>query len=149
MDYSDMTREQLMRLLMARESNREDTNPATVYVERLKDRFDPMQEEFYVLTLDNLSRVKGVHLVSKGTVNRTLVHPRDVFRPALLDNAVAVILAHNHPSGDMSPSEDDERLTKRMAQAGRAVGIKVLDHIVFDDSAFLSMLETEPSVFGF
>jgi len=89
------------------------------------------QETFYLLCLNAQNqRVGRAVLVAKGTVNSVVVHPRDVFRPAVVRNASAVLVAHNHPSGDCSPSDDDRRLTWRLQEAGDLLGIPVLDHLI-------------------
>ena len=91
---------------------------------------DAAQEEFHVVTLDVQLQVVGTHLISVGTLDRSLVHPREVFRPAIKDAAKSILLVHNHPSGDPTPSEEDVMVTKRLEQAGSTLGIQVLDHIV-------------------
>jgi DNA repair protein RadC len=88
------------------------------------------QEEFHVVTLDVQLQVVGTHLISVGTLDRSLVHPREVFRPAIKDAAKAIILVHNHPSGDPTPSEEDLLVTARLDQAGSTLGVHVLDHII-------------------
>ncbi len=98
------------------------------------------QEVFVVVTLNTKNKVIQRHLVSIGTVNSTLVHPRECFRPAILDGASAVICAHNHPSGDPCPSSEDIKITKQLINAGHHIGIKVLDHMIVGDSS-LSMRE--------
>jgi DNA repair protein RadC len=75
-------------------------------------------------------QVVGTHQISVGTLDRSLVHPREVFRPAIRDAAKSILLVHNHPSGDPTPSEDDLVLTKRLEEAGSILGIHLLDHIV-------------------
>jgi DNA repair protein RadC len=80
--------------------------------------------------MDVQFQVIGVHLVSVGTLDRSLVHPREVFRPGIKDAAKSVLLVHNHPSGDPTPSEEDLVVTRRMQEAGSTLGIYVLDHIV-------------------
>ena len=87
-------------------------------------------EHFVCLTLNGNHKLIGTHVVSQGLVNRALVHPREVFRPAIMDNAAAIIIAHNHPSGSLEPSADDKETTRRIKQAGDIIGIKVLDHII-------------------
>jgi DNA repair protein RadC len=100
------------------------------------------QEHFLVATLNGAHQIINLHDVSKGLVNHTLVHPREVFRPAIADNSVAVIVAHNHPSGNLFPSNDDKNVTKRLKEVGRLLGIEVLDHIVFGPNpGFHSFLE--------
>ena len=98
------------------------------------------QEVFVVITLNTKNRVIQRHLVSIGTVNSTLVHPREVFRPAIQDGASALILAHNHPSSDVTPSSEDIKITKQLISAGTIIGIKVLDHVIIADKA-LSLRE--------
>lgn len=89
------------------------------------------QECFVVLLLDTKNRVIGKpEVTAVGTVNSVQVHPRDVFRAALRKNAVAVIVAHCHPSGDVNPSQDDMALTKRLREAGNVLGVPLLDHVV-------------------
>jgi DNA repair protein RadC len=91
---------------------------------------DAVREEFHVVTMDVQFQVIGVHLVSVGTLDRSLVHPREVFRPAIKDAAKSVLLVHNHPSGDPTPSDEDLVVTRRMQEAGSTLGIHVLDHII-------------------
>ena len=95
------------------------------------------------VTLDGSHKVIGTHVVSQGLVNQTLVHAREVFRPAIVDNAVAVIIAHNHPTGNLEPSPEDRDTTKRMKKAGDIIGIKVLDHLIVSPSVkgYFSFLE--------
>jgi DNA repair protein RadC len=85
---------------------------------------------FCVLTLNGKNRLIRRHLVSLGTANSTLVHPREVFRPAIQDGAVSIIVAHNHPSGDPSPSANDIRITKNLVEAGKIIQIGVIDHLI-------------------
>ncbi len=91
---------------------------------------DGRQEEFHVVTLDTKNHVLNDHLVSRGLLDQTVVHPREVFRPAIKDAAKSVILVHNHPSGDATPSDKDLALTRRLEDAGKLLDIQVLDHIV-------------------
>ena len=87
-------------------------------------------EEFRVLLLDARHRVMAIPTVSRGTLTASLVHPREVLRPALLSRSAAVILAHNHPSGDPEPSREDDEVTTRLVRAGQILGIPVLDHVI-------------------
>lgn len=91
---------------------------------------DSAREEFHIVTLDTKHQVIDTHQVSVGTLDASLVHPREVFRPAIKDAASAILLVHNHPSGDPTPSPEDRQVTSRLESAGRIVGIDVLDHIV-------------------
>jgi DNA repair protein RadC len=88
------------------------------------------QENFLTITLNGAHEVIKVHHVSKGLVNKTIVHPRECFYPAIKDMAVAVIFIHNHPSGSTKSSPEDDELTKRMSMAAEILGINVLDHII-------------------
>ena len=104
--------------------------PGDVYIllgPRLRDL---LQEEFHALLLDTRHRVIRASLVTRGTLDASLISPREVFRLAVIEGAAAVILVHNHPSGDPSPSPDDWAVTKQMAEAGRTLGIPVLDHVI-------------------
>jgi DNA repair protein RadC len=91
---------------------------------------DAAQEEFHVVTLDVQPQVVGTHLISVGTLDRSLVHPREVFRPAIKDAAKSIILVHNHPSGDPTPSQEDLLVTKKLEDAGSILGIQVLGHVI-------------------
>jgi DNA repair protein RadC len=100
---------------------------------------DASQEEFHIVTVDAQHQVLGTHRVSVGSLDRSLVHPREVFRPAIKDAAKAIILVHNHPSGDPTPSEDDLLVTRRLEEAGHTLGIQILDHIVVGRSGAVSI----------
>lgn len=99
------------------------------------------KEYFVILSLDSRNNLIKISDVSVGTLNANLVHPREVFREALYTNAAQVILAHNHPSGDIDPSEDDLEITKRLVESGKILGIEVVDHIVVTKNGFLSFKE--------
>ncbi len=109
---------------------------------------DGRQEEFHIATLDTKNQVITTHQITVGTLDASLVHPREVFRPAIKDAAASVILVHNHPSGDPTPSKEDLAVTRRLEAAGDVVGIQVLDHIVLGNSAAVSISDQvgEPSV---
>lgn len=92
--------------------------------------FDSERECLIVLILDSKMKIKGHHLVSLGLINQTLVHAREVFRPAVALAGAFVVLMHNHPSGDPTPSHEDLKSTRDMANAGRILGITLLDHVV-------------------
>ncbi|MFQ5895059.1 MAG: DNA repair protein RadC [Nitrospinota bacterium] len=88
------------------------------------------QEEFHILLLNAKNRLLKELTVTRGTLTQSLVHPREVFAPAIRESAAFIVCAHNHPSGDPSPSDDDRALTRRLAEAGRLIGIPLLDHII-------------------
>ena len=91
---------------------------------------DADREHFTVAALDARRHVIGVQVVSVGTLSASLVHPREVFKPAILLNAAAIVVCHNHPSGDTSPSSEDREATRRLSRAGELLGIPVADHII-------------------
>ncbi len=97
------------------------------------------KEHFLALLLDTRNQLIKVSEISVGSLDTSIVHPREVFKEAISASAAAVIFAHNHPSGDPEASEDDIRLTKRLAEAGEIVGIDVLDHIIITDKEYLSL----------
>jgi DNA repair protein RadC len=108
----------------------------------LKSRLGrPRQEIFWVLALDAKHRLITARQVAVGSVTSVEVHPREVFSPLLREAAAAVIVAHNHPSGDPEPSEQDRALTERLKQAGEILGIPLLDHLVVGDGAYVSLAE--------
>ncbi len=100
------------------------------------------QEEFHIVTLNTKNRVISTHQITVGTLDASLVHPREVFRPAIRDAASSVILVHNHPSGDPTPSPDDRHVTQRLEAVGELLGIAVLDHIVLGEATSVSIRET-------
>lgn len=100
---------------------------------------DAVQEEFHIVTLDTKHQPLATHRITVGTLDASLVHPREVFRPAIRDAAAAVLLVHNHPSGDPTPSREDHQVTDRLTEAGKLIGINVLDHIVVARTRCLSI----------
>jgi len=111
-----------------------------------RERFDRLasdaaQEEFHIVCLDVKNRVIGVHRISVGCLDRSLVHPREVFRPAIQDAAKSILLVHNHPSGDPTPSADDLSLTERLQDAGKTLGIGIVDHIIVARGGAVSIRE--------
>lgn len=101
------------------------------------------KEHFLVVALDSRRRLIGVENISIGTINQTLVHPREVFKVGITKNASYLIVAHNHPSGDHSPSTDDINVTQRLVSASRTVGIPILDHIIVSDNGYTSLKKEE------
>lgn len=103
---------------------------------------DRKQERFISCTLNGAHDVIAARVVTVGLVNRTVVHPREVFAEAIADRAAAVIVAHNHPSGRLEPSAEDREITERLKRAGEVLGMPVLDHIVFSQEGYVSMVES-------
>jgi DNA repair protein RadC len=98
-------------------------------------------ESFFVLLLDGRHRLIAEHEVSRGTLTASLVHPREVFREAIRAAAAAIVLVHNHPSGDPAPSGEDRSVTRRLFEAGRLIGIEVVDHVIVADAGYYSLRE--------
>ena len=97
------------------------------------------KEHFYVFYLDSRNQIINKELVSIGTLNASIVHPREVFEPAVRNLAAQIILSHNHPSQDPNPSEEDIVLTKRLIEAGRLLGIEIIDHVIISKEKYFSM----------
>ena len=108
----------------------------------LADMRDLAQETFVVLTFTTKNRLIARHLVSLGTLNSTLVHPREVFRPAITDGAANIVVAHNHPSGDPNPSAQDIQITRKLIEAGQLIEIGVMDHLIIGSKDFVSLRES-------
>lgn len=102
---------------------------------------DRKQEHFLCVSLNSSKEMIAVRVISVGLVNKTHVHPREVFADAITDRASAVIIAHNHPSGNVEPGKEDLEITKQLKLAGEIMGIKLLDHIIFNKTAYYSFLE--------
>lgn len=119
------------------------------YIKSPQDAFKEIQSElrgkkkeyFVVLTLDTRKRLIGKETVSMGSLNSSIVHPREAFKQACIASAASVVFAHNHPSGDPEPSDDDIELTRRLKQSGEIMGIDVLDHIIVGNKNFVSLKE--------
>ena len=103
---------------------------------------EAVQEEFHIVTLDTKHKPIRTHRITVGTLDASLVHPREVFRPAIRDAASAVLLVHNHPSGDPTPSREDHQVTSRLTEAGTLIGISVLDHIIVAKENAISIRES-------
>ena len=100
------------------------------------------EESFYIFTLDTKNKINGIFEVSRGSLSSSIVHPREVFKRALLQNASGIILLHNHPSGDPAPSREDIDITNRLIEAGDLLGIRVLDHLIIgDENNYISFKE--------
>lgn len=115
------------------------SSPAKIAEYYMEDMRHYKQEHMKLLMLNTKSRLLGETILSKGTVNASLVSPRDLFIEALQKNAVSIILLHNHPSGDPTPSREDILLTKRIKEAGDLIGIELLDHIIIGNNCYTSL----------
>jgi len=104
---------------------------------------DKAKEHFKLILLNTRNKIIGISTVSIGSLNASIVHPREVFKDAIKHNAYSAVLAHNHPSGDPEPSEDDITITKRLAEAGKILGIEVIDHIIIAQNSHFSFKENK------
>lgn len=118
------------------------TSPAQVFEFFHHELRDNRKELFLILLLDGKNRITRKVQVSEGSLNQSIVHPREVFAPAVRESAAAVIFIHNHPSGDPAPSREDREITRRLKEAGEILGIKVLDHIIIGDGSYYSFVES-------
>ena len=145
-----------MKISMAIELAHEIAEPPGKYAERITSPQAAMrycqtefkalanhavQEEFWLVTLDTKNHPIGKHMITVGTLRNSLVHPREVFRPAIADAANCIIVVHNHPSGDPTPSDQDISVTERLEQAAEIIGIPLIDHIVVAGDKALSIQE--------
>lgn len=136
------------RLMLVKESQAH-ASPVTIRDSQSAYRllvplFDGLdREHFMVVALDAKHAVIGINTVSIGSVTMSIVHPREVFKPILLMNASAVLLAHNHPSGDATPSQEDRALTRRLKDGGDLLGITVLDHVVLGEDRYYSFADNQ------
>lgn len=128
---------------VAYNSEKPIVNPATAaeIVNQVFDMENQPNEVFAILCLNTKKKVAGAHIISQGSLSSSIVHPREVFKAAILNNAASIILAHNHPSGDPEPSREDIETTRRLVEAGEILGIRVLDHIIIGEQRYLSMRE--------
>lgn len=106
-----------------------------IFHERLKDE---KQENFYILMLNNKNYIIGEKLITRGILDASIIHPREVFKPAIKNSASKIILIHNHPSGDPFPSEEDVKITKKIKEASEFIDIEVVDHIILGQTDYYS-----------
>ncbi len=143
-------------VLAALELGRRYSGAALRRVSSAKDVFplvahfaDRKQEHFLCVSLNGAHEVLAIRVVSVGILNRTIVHPREVFADPLSDRAAAVIVCHNHPSGQLEPSEEDRNITARLAEAGSILGIALLDHLILSPrGGYFSFVESGLAVGG-
>ena len=119
------------------------SSPVRAYeiFKEMLDLHQQAEEVFVILSLDIKSNVTGVFEVSRGSISKSLVSPREVFKRAILNNACGIILGHNHPSGDITASDEDIKITEKLMEAGKIIGIKVVDHIIVGDNKYCSLRE--------
>lgn len=101
------------------------------------------KEQFVVVLLNSKNKVIGTEVVSEGSLSSSIVHPREVYGPAILHHAAAIMVAHNHPSGDPKPSTEDKETTRLLSRSGKVLGIPMIDHVIIGDGNYYSFLENE------
>ncbi len=140
MSNTDYTMEELLSMVQEKAlsySVDRVTNAGDVY-SALAEYSCKQQEHFMLITLDGASKIIEKRVIFIGTLNQSLVHPREVFRPAILDNAAGVIIAHNHPSGTLEASRADIQITQRLKEVAKLVGIELLDHVIISSKGYYS-----------
>ena len=131
------------------ELDREFSNKRSVTIRSPSDVFenyqslfkDQVRERFVVFWLNSANKVIGFEVITEGLLNSSLTHPREVFRGAIISTSAAIILAHNHPSDNINPSQEDISITKQIVEAGKIIGIPVHDHIIFAANTYTSLAE--------
>lgn len=146
-DYESFSKEELIDLLCDAGITPRIKNGADLW-QCLKKYGRREQEHFGVVVLNSSNMILKVQVVSIGIVNRTLVHPREVFRPALSSNGSAIVVFHNHPSGNLMPSDEDLEVTSRLRKAGEVLGIQLMDHLILGRGGYRSMREEQDFCFA-
>lgn len=129
------------RVSISEDKRHKIKSPTDISAYLIKDMGDLQREHFNIVMLDNKNYIIEVYNVSIGSLNSAIVHPREVFRNAIRRSSASIILAHNHPSGDVSPSKEDIAITKRLVECGELMGIAVLDHIIVGKTEYFSFKE--------
>ena len=136
----------IVSIKMVKESSflyqtRQILSPKDAY-EMIKEQLEGLdREQFIIACLNTKNEPTNISVVSVGKLNKAIVHPREVFKTAILSNAASIMAFHNHPSGETTPSQQDIQLTKRLYEAGELLGIKLLDHLIIGDGTFTSLKE--------
>ncbi|WIV10596.1 DNA repair protein RadC [Proteiniborus sp. MB09-C3] len=119
------------------------TSPTDIVDILMLDMIHLKKEHFKIVMLDTKNQVIGIEDISIGSLNSSIVHPREVFKEAIVKSSASIILVHNHPSGDPAPSKEDIAITRRLAEGGEILGIKVLDHIIIGNNRYISLKEKD------
>ena len=136
----------IVSIKMVKESSflyqiRQILSPSDAY-EMIKEQLEELdREQFIIACLNTKNEPTNISVVTVGTLNKAIVHPREVFKTAILSNAASIMAFHNHPSGNAEPSQQDLQLTTRLYEAGELLGIKLLDHLIIGDGSFTSLKE--------
>ena len=143
---NDAKRINIVSIKMVKESSflyqtRQILSPNDAY-EMIKEQLEGLdREQFIIACLNTKNEPTNISVVSVGSLNKAIVHPREVFKTAILSNAASVMAFHNHPSGETTPSQQDIQLTNRLYEVGELLGIKLLDHLIIGDGTFTSLKE--------
>ena len=140
MSNTDYSMEELLSMVQEKAQSysvERVTSAADVYT-ALAEYACEDREHFLLITLDGASNIIEKRVIHIGTLNQSLVHPREVFRPAILDNAAGIIIAHNHPSGTLEASRADVQITQRLKEVAKLVGIELLDHVIISREGYYS-----------
>ena len=128
-------------LMKVKEPQSETMSSASSFYDKCKDMKDLAQEAMHVFTLNQQHQILDRYLVSLGTATEALIHPREVFRPAIMDGAAAIVMVHNHPGGSPEPSREDLALLRRFKEASDLIGIRLLDFIVVGRNSYWSAVD--------
>jgi DNA repair protein RadC len=122
---------------------RKINNPQSLYdiATQVIEIQDQAEESMWMITLDTTLKVTGLFEISRGSLDSSIAHPREIYKRAILQNASSIALIHNHPSGDPTPSTEDTNITQRVSEAGTLLGIQLIDHLVIGDGNYRSMKE--------
>ncbi|HDZ25091.1 hypothetical protein LCGC14_0359370 [marine sediment metagenome] len=121
--------------------NSKDVNTIMREIYNQVSEQDRSKEHFWILELNTKNQINYIELVSLGSLNTSPVHPREVFKIAIMKDTASIIACHNHPSGDTHPSVDDITITKRLQEAGKIIGINLIDHLIIADGKYYSLME--------
>ncbi len=140
MSNTNYTMEELLSMVQekAQSYNVDRVTSASDVYHALAEYSTKMQEHFMLITLDGASKVIEKRVIFVGTLNQSLVHPREVFKPAIEDGAAGIIIAHNHPSGTLEASRADIQITQRLKEVAKLVGIELLDHVIISKNGYYS-----------
>ena len=131
-----------IKRMMIRETEKVNANSPQAIAREFKKDFDSLdREHFKIIHLNTKNDITGIETISIGSLNSSIVHPREVFKSAIIQSSASIICLHNHPSGDTKPSNADIEVTQRLIKAGDILGIKVLDHLIIGEDKYLSMKE--------
>lgn len=129
------------RIIELKEDIDKITDPSILFEKIKKINIDYDKENFIIITLNTKNKIINCHLISIGILDASLIHPREIFKKAILDSAHSIILAHNHPSDSLEPSTADIEVSNQLIEASKIIGINILDHIIFNKTDFYSLKE--------